>query len=187
MQSVQLSAFLMLGVFIIIATTSSDLQKNTEKENTCPVVTCGAAGANGLPGRDGRDGPKGEKGDLGLQGPRGLQGLPGKVGPAGLKGDKGSEGTKGEKGSSEGDGQQSVQSMIEKLTTLQDNFNKLKNGKEVGSKLFVTDGLEYNYETARRVCSRAGGLVAAPRTADENHALQEIVSKHDKRSLPWNN
>nr|XP_033798676.1 pulmonary surfactant-associated protein D-like [Geotrypetes seraphini] len=127
---------------------------------------------------------------LGLQGPQGPQGLPGKVGRAGLKGDKGSEGTKGEKGSSEGDGlQQSVQRMNEQLTTLQDNFNKYLKaliftiGKEVGSKLFVTDGLEYDYETARRVCSRAGGLVAAPRTADENHALQEIVSKHDKRAF----
>nr|XP_033798851.1 mannose-binding protein-like [Geotrypetes seraphini] len=207
MQSVQLSAFLMLGVFIIIATSSSDLQKSTEKENNCP--TCGAAGANGLPDQDARDGSKGEKRDLGLQGPQGLEGLPGKEGQAGLKGDKRSAGTKGQKRSSDGlqqlndqltafqenfntfkNGlQQSVQRMNEQLTTLQDNFIKYLKalifsvGKEVGSKLFVTDGLEYNYEKARRVCSRAGGLVAAPRTADENHALQEMVLKYNKQAF----
>nr|XP_033798850.1 pulmonary surfactant-associated protein D-like [Geotrypetes seraphini] len=220
MQSVQLSAFLMLGVFIIIATSSSDLQKSTEKENNCP--TCGAAGVNGLPGRDARDGPKGEKRDLGLQGPQGPQGVPVKEGPAGLKGDKrsagtkgkkgssegdgpqgvpvkegpadlkgekDSAGTKGEKGSSEGDGQQSVQSMIEKLTILQDNFNKLKNaliftiGKEVGSKLYVTNGLQYEYWTARNICFRDKGQIAAPRTADENDVLQEIVLKHQKKAF----
>ncbi|XP_030060735.1 mannose-binding protein A [Microcaecilia unicolor] len=196
MQSLQLSVFLMLGMFIIIATSSPNPQSSTEKDNTCSMVACGAAGANGLPGRDGRDGregPKGEKGDLGLQGSRGLQGPPGKAGPAGpagLKGDKGSMGTKGEKGSSEDNGMQlAVRLMNEQLRTLQDNFNKFKKififsiGKEVGRKIFVTNGLEYDYETASRMCSRAGGLVASPKNADENLALQEIVSKHDKRSF----
>ncbi|XP_029465325.1 pulmonary surfactant-associated protein D-like isoform X1 [Rhinatrema bivittatum] len=152
----------------------------------------GKAGPVGLKGDKGPLGPKGEKGssgDAGLQGLKGLQGPPGQAGPVGLKGDKGPLGPKGEKGSSEDAAsnlQQQVNDVKQQLKTLQDSFNKYKKalvfhiGKEVGRKFFVTDGFEYNYETAAKKCSGAGGLLASPKNAEENLALQEIVQLHNK-------
>lgn len=194
MQPIQLSSSLIiLGMFITAATSSPELPKGTEKANTCSVIACGTPGANGLPGRDGRDGregPKGEKGDSGLQG-RGLQGFPGKAGPVGLKGDKGTVGPKGEKGSTGSNEliQQKIKVLDEQLQPLIESFSKYRKalifsiGKEAGRKIFATDGLEYNYDSAKLLCSRAGGLLASPKNAEESNALKEIVSKHNKRAI----
>ncbi|KAM4702870.1 uncharacterized protein WCC33_011406 [Rhinophrynus dorsalis] len=181
-----LLCLLMLGVSLKAHTT--DTHKCDEITNTCAVISCGTHSSSGMPGRDGRDGKegtKGEKGDRGLQGSRGNQGAPGKLGPPGVKGEKGSPGQKGEQGksaTSEVDvvkGQ--LKSLQEELHILQASFNKYNKilifhgGKQSGEKVFVTNGQEENFESAQKTCKEAGGILATPRNAAENNAVQEIL------------
>ncbi|KAK6484063.1 mannose-binding protein A-like [Huso huso] len=149
----------------------------------------GVPGNNGLHGRDGRDGregPKGEKGDIGSPGQRGVQGPPGKMGPVGPQGKPGLLGTKGQKGE---DGRAAtpcdmgrVAALEAGLSTLQNNFNKLEKVlqllqvKKVGQKHYATDGRVMNFESARKKCQTIGGLLAMPKTEEENKVIQDFVS-----------
>ncbi|KAG9466814.1 hypothetical protein GDO78_016033, partial [Eleutherodactylus coqui] len=138
----------------------TDNGKCEDVPNTCAVITCSAHHPSGLPGRDGRDGkegPKGEKGEKGPQGSRGIQGPPGKLGPPGEKGERGSVGEKGEQG-------------VSATSVL-----LFHGGKQSGDKVFVTNGLEENFENSQKTCKEAGGVLATPRNAAENSAAQEIL------------
>ncbi|XP_030059122.1 mannose-binding protein [Microcaecilia unicolor] len=174
----------------IVITMAPDSGKCEEISNTCAVISCGTHSHNGLPGRDGRDGkegPKGEKGDLGLQGLRGLQGPPGKAGPTGPKGAKGPPGEKGQEGKSGlldlEDLKSQFRALGGQMQTLQDKLEKQQKillflgGKKIGGKMFVTNGKEENFETAREKCAEAGGLLAAPRNEAENTAIQDLLQR----------
>ncbi|XP_069835331.1 mannose-binding protein C-like isoform X2 [Dendropsophus ebraccatus] len=159
MKLIQLCSFLLYGLFLN-AHTTTDNARCEEVSNTCAVISCGTHSHSGFPGRDGRDGkegPKGEKGDKGAQGSRGIQGPPGKLGPPGVKGEKGSVGQKGEQG-------------VSATSVL-----LFHGGKQSGDKVFVTNGLEENFENAQKTCREAGGALATPRSAAENIATQEIL------------
>ncbi|MGH0170884.1 UNVERIFIED_CONTAM: hypothetical protein FKN15_067559 [Acipenser sinensis] len=120
----------------------------------------GVPGNNGLHGRDGRDGregPKGEKGHIGSPGQRGVQGPPGKMGPVGPQGKPGLLGTKGQKGE---DGRAVLQ---------------LLQVKKVGQKHYATDGRVMNFESARKKCQTSGGLLAMPKTEEENKVIHDFL------------
>ncbi|XP_029465327.1 mannose-binding protein-like [Rhinatrema bivittatum] len=189
MHFVQVFNIITMGIFLVIA-SNSESSKCEEVTNTCAVLSFGNPGINGLPGRDGRDGKegqKGEKGDVGLQGMRGLQGPPGKVGPIGPKGAKGPPGEKGQEGKSGvmelDDLKAQFRALEGEIQTLKDNFEKQQKilffhgGKRIGEKVFVTNGKEENFETAKEKCEQAGGLLAAPKNEAENTAIQEILQK----------
>ncbi|KAM5141290.1 pulmonary surfactant-associated protein D-like [Mantella aurantiaca] len=190
MNMLRILNILLLGVSInALMSTSTDNGKCEEFSNTCAVFSCGSQRTPALPGRDGRDGkegPKGEKGEKGQQGPRGSQGPPGKIGPPGVKGDKGSIGQKGEQGvsaTSEVDTVKDQLKVFEKeLHLLQASLNKYNKillfhgGKQAGEKVFVTNGIEENFENAQKTCKEAGGNLATPRNAAENSATQEILN-----------
>ncbi|XP_075697849.1 pulmonary surfactant-associated protein D-like [Rhinoderma darwinii] len=187
MRLIQLFSFLLCGPFLN-AHTTTDNGRCEEVTNTCAVISCSTHSPSGLPGRDGRDGKEGsqgEKGDQGLQGSRGIQGPPGKLGPPGAKGDKGSVGQKGEQGVSATSEVQVVKEQLSafhrELETFQASLAKYKKillfhgGKQSGDKVFVTNGLEENFENAQKTCREAGGVLATPRNAAENSAAQEIL------------
>ncbi|KAM4636301.1 pulmonary surfactant-associated protein D-like isoform 1-T1 [Discoglossus pictus] len=169
-----------------------------ESPTQCSVIQ----GLPGLNGRDGRDGLKGDPGPPGETGIRGIAGPPGKVGPKGNEGVKGNDGAKGPPGSTGQKGEKSnsnfpaletlkqqVASMDGRLSTLQSNIAAQKKallfsrGTNAGDKLFVTNGVETNYNGAKTTCSGAGGHVASPRNAEENQAVLAIASQYSK--LPF--
>ncbi|KAM9324939.1 pulmonary surfactant-associated protein D [Gastrophryne carolinensis] len=174
-------------------THTADEGKCEEFTNTCAVISCTSQRSTGLPGRDGRDGkegPKGEKGDKGQQGSRGNQGPPGKLGPPGIKGDKGSVGQKGEQGISATSEVDIVREQLKgferEMQLIRASLKKYNNillfhgGKQAGEKVFVTNGLEESFENAQKTCKEAGGNLAAPKSAAENSAAQEILHTHNK-------
>uniref|UniRef100_A0A6I8QBW8 Mannose binding lectin 2 n=1 Tax=Xenopus tropicalis TaxID=8364 RepID=A0A6I8QBW8_XENTR len=185
---VRLNMIKVLSLLMLCVCLKADNGKCEEMTSTCAVVTCGAHSSTGLPGRDGRDGkegPKGEKGDKGLQGSRGIQGPPGKIGPPGVKGEMGSVGEKGDPGRSASSEVEVVKGQVKalegQLHLLQENFNKYNKillfhgGKKAGEKIFVTNGHEESFENALKTCKEAGGKLATPKNAAENHAVQEIL------------
>lgn len=187
MRLIQLFSFLLYGL-LLNAHVTTDNGKCEEVTNTCAVISCRTHSPSGLPGRDGRDGKegtKGEKGERGPQGSRGAQGPPGKLGPPGVKGEKGSTGQKGEQGvsaTSEVDVvKEQFNSFKKELETFQASLTKYKKillfhgGKQSGDKVFVTNGLEENFENSQKTCKEAGGVLATPRNAAENSAAQEIL------------
>ncbi|XP_038599237.1 pulmonary surfactant-associated protein D-like [Tachyglossus aculeatus] len=186
MNLLQVLQALLMGLFLEVA-SSPNACSCEQKGNSCMVVPCGLPGSNGLPGRDGKEGSKGEKGD---QGARGTLGPPGKLGPPGTKGDKGVSGLKGQKGDSGGNEINQLRAQMSALQaemkSLQATINKIQKavlfptGRSANGKLFLTTGSEGNFETAKKTCSEAGGLVASPGSASENSALQQMVNLHGK-------
>ncbi|XP_018411418.1 PREDICTED: pulmonary surfactant-associated protein D-like [Nanorana parkeri] len=67
------------------------------------------------------------------------------------------------------------------LHLLQASLKKYNNillfhgGKQAGEKVFVTNGLEENFENAQKTCKEAGGNLATARNAADNSAVQEIL------------
>lgn len=180
----------MLIVLAVLITMS-----HSETPATCSVIQ----GLPGLNGRDGASGPKGDpgvRGEPGIPGERGNPGPPGKVGPKGnpgekgnagipgLTGNKGEKGDKGEKGISGVDGAKTV-AMESQIASLERTVAWLKNvflfygGKEVGNKIFLTNGRKQNFANAQAMCREAGGNLATPRNAAENKALQELLQSKD--------
>uniref|UniRef100_A0A8D0BHF3 C-type lectin domain-containing protein n=1 Tax=Salvator merianae TaxID=96440 RepID=A0A8D0BHF3_SALMN len=145
---------------LLVTATDPDHCRCEDKLNY--IIRDGIPGANGLPGRDGLSGPKGEKGEQGL---RGIQGPPGKVGPPGQKGDHGPVGDKGPKGDSD------VSVLLH------------HRGAIVGEKIFKTDDTKGTYEKAISECVAAGGILASPRNAAENSALQQMVVQYKKNII----
>ncbi|KAJ7324375.1 hypothetical protein JRQ81_017395 [Phrynocephalus forsythii] len=186
---VQVFTIVVLSMVVVLQATDPDECRCEEKVNVC-VVRDGSPGSNGLPGRDGFPGPKGERGEQGL---RGIQGPPGKVGPPGQKGDHGPTGERGSPGRCD-DSELTVlktqmQDLQAQLQALKEEVTKnvkvlrLPDGIRVGEKVFHTSGLRGVYETAKAKCVQAGGVLASPRNADENHALLEIVKSHNVNAV----
>ncbi|XP_077310058.1 pulmonary surfactant-associated protein D-like [Lithobates pipiens] len=48
--------------------------------------------------------------------------------------------------------------------------------KEVGGKVFVTNGRKENQNDAQNICKEVGGSLATPRNAEENSAILEIIN-----------
>ncbi|KAM4636535.1 pulmonary surfactant-associated protein D-like [Discoglossus pictus] len=178
---------LLLGVSLVASSTQICQDPDT---NSYSIITCGAPGEDGLPGIDGKEGPQGDKGEIGppgLVGPEGPQGI---VGSPGVRGEPGLQGQKGDKGDSAVPVLDSlklqVSSMDGRLNSLQSNIAGLKKavlfsrGTSAGSKLYVTNGVETNYDNAKVQCANAGGQLAAPRNAEENQAVATIVSQHNR-------
>ncbi|ELW69395.1 Mannose-binding protein C [Tupaia chinensis] len=135
---------------------------------------------NGFPGKDGRDGAKGEKGEPG-QGLRGLQGPPGKVGPPGPPGVPGAVGQKGDRGGSSVYRYDSGPADAERQA-LRSELEQVKNwllfslGKKVGKKLYLIKNKEMTFNSVKNLCAQFQGSVATPRNAEENEAIQSLVS-----------
>ncbi|XP_034280803.2 pulmonary surfactant-associated protein D-like [Pantherophis guttatus] len=156
----------------------------------------GKIGVPGPPGVKGSVGEKGAKGDMGvkgLQGPPGPQGPVGKAGSPGPKGDKGTTGERGIKGDS---GLSEVNLLKTKVSALEGQLKALQasfatyqkvatfpGGRIVGTKVFITNGYEGNFDDLRQRCGRAGGQLAAPRTLAENDAVQKIVVQYNKSAF----
>lgn len=133
----------------------------------------GPKGDKGEPGRDGRDGDKGEtgatgpqglqgeKGEQGPRGERGPQGEPGKdglQGPKGEKGDKGDKGDKGEPGEKGAIDQEQLESINQKLSTLESKLQNAKESAEDGKNADVADEiqkLQYEIDTLRSQVAHA--------------------------------
>ncbi|XP_011359933.1 mannose-binding protein C [Pteropus vampyrus] len=171
--------FLLLSV-VTASCTEAETWENLQK--TCPVITCGSPGISGFPGKDGRDGAKGEKGEPG-QGLRGLQGPPGKLGPQGISGAPGNPGAVGPKGdpgicldcdtslaASEREALRSELGQIKKWLTF-------SLGKQVGKKLFLTNGESMTFDRVKDLCTQFEASVATPMNAEENQAIQNVARK----------
>ncbi|XP_062944203.1 mannose-binding protein A-like [Cynocephalus volans] len=167
----------------VVTVSWSETKTCEDAQKTCSVITCGIPVTNGTPGRDGRDGPKGEKGDPG-KGLRGSQGPPGKLGPPGGPGSPGGPGPKGQKGDR---GDSSVADM--KLAILEREIRDLKSeldrtkklqtfslGKKAGKKLYVTNGEKLPFSKVKALCAELQTTVAAPRSAEENKAIQDMAT-----------
>ncbi|KAM5140402.1 uncharacterized protein ACMZJ9_014232 [Mantella aurantiaca] len=48
-------------------------------------------------------------------------------------------------------------------------------GKEVGSKVFLSNGWQENFDNAQKTCIEAGGTLATPRNAAENSAIMGVI------------
>ncbi|XP_077310070.1 uncharacterized protein LOC143930048 isoform X1 [Lithobates pipiens] len=48
--------------------------------------------------------------------------------------------------------------------------------KEVGGKVFVTNGRKENHNDAQNICKEVGGSLATPRNEEENSVLHEIIN-----------
>ncbi|XP_077206967.1 pulmonary surfactant-associated protein D-like [Paroedura picta] len=59
----------------------------------------------------------------------------------------------------------------------------MPNGVMVGGKIFKTDGSTGDYETAKNICSQMGAMIASPRNAAENKAVQQIVQWQNRKAL----
>ncbi|XP_072279877.1 mannose-binding protein C-like [Pyxicephalus adspersus] len=189
-------------ILIVVALTFTLSQ--SEKPAVCSVVQ-GLPGLNGRDGRDGAIGPKGERGEPGTPGERGTSGPPGKVGPKGIPGEKGNNGVvgptgnkgekgdkgvglpgekgqKGEKGSPDVESAKKTFDMERRIISLEKKMSWVKSvmllfgGKEVGNKVFVTNGQEGNFYDAQKMCREAGGNLATPRNEAENSALRGMLS-----------
>ncbi|XP_063814825.1 collectin-43-like isoform X2 [Pseudophryne corroboree] len=140
--------------------------------DTSPVCSV-VQGLPGLNGRDGRDGVNGLKGDPGPPGEQGTPGIrggngpPGKVGPSGSPGDKGTSGEKGDKGATGDIGAPAVAYFQSGVVTS-------------GNKIYVTNGLEGNYDTALATCRGAQGTLPTPLNRFENDALQQLAKARGK-------
>ncbi|XP_008050078.1 mannose-binding protein C [Carlito syrichta] len=177
-----LTPLLRLLLLSVIAATYSEMVTCEDVQKTCPVIACSSPGIIGLPGRDGRDGIKGEKGEPG-QGLRGLQGPPGKLGPAGNPGPPGSPGPVGQKG------ERGESSKCDSCLTdsegkfLQSELDSVKKwlifslGKQVGKKLFLTNGEKMTFDGVKALCAQFQASVATPRNAEENMAIQQVVKE----------
>ncbi|KAG8435016.1 hypothetical protein GDO86_013107 [Hymenochirus boettgeri] len=141
---------------------STENAKCDDLSGSCAVFSCGTRGSNGLPGRDGRDG---------------------KEGPKGEKGERGQKGEQGRSATSEVEVvKEHLKAVEKKLQLMQENFNKYNKillfhgGKQVGEKVFVTNGHQENFESSQKSCKDAGGNLATPKNAAENIAVQEILN-----------
>ncbi|XP_045423785.1 mannose-binding protein C [Lemur catta] len=166
----------------VVAACYSEIVTSEDIQKTCPVIACGTPGINGFPGKDGRDGIKGEKGEPG-QGLRGLQGPPGKVGPPGNSGPPGLPGAKGQKGDpgkSPDCDCRAAASEREALRLKLDRINQwltFSLGKQVGQKIFLTNGEAMTFDRVKVLCAQLQGSVATPRNAEENTAIQNLVKE----------
>lgn len=59
----------------------------------------------------------------------------------------------------------------------------MPNGMIVGGKIFKTDGSKGDYETAIIFCSQMGAMIASPRNAAENKAVQQIAQWQNTKIL----
>uniref|UniRef100_A0A8I3W9H7 Mannose-binding protein C n=2 Tax=Callithrix jacchus TaxID=9483 RepID=A0A8I3W9H7_CALJA len=144
----------------VLVASYSETVTSEDAQKTCPtVIACSSPGINGFPGKDGRDGTKGEKGEPG-QGLRGLQGPPGKLGPPGNPGPSGSPGAKGQKG--------------DPGASPGVTFSL---GKQVGKKLFLTNGETMTFDKVKALCAQFQASVATPMNQAENTALQSLVKE----------
>uniref|UniRef100_A0A8D1EFN0 Mannose-binding protein C n=1 Tax=Sus scrofa TaxID=9823 RepID=A0A8D1EFN0_PIG len=170
-----MSLFPSLHLLLLIVMTAShtETEKCEDIQNTCLVISCNSPGINGLPGKDGHDGAKGEKGEPG-QGLIGLQGLPGMVGPQGSPGIPGLPGLKGQKGDSGIDPGNSLANLRSEL----DNIKKwliFAQGKQVGKKLYLTNGKKMSFNGVKALCAQFQASVATPTNSRENQAIQELA------------
>ncbi|XP_053548855.1 pulmonary surfactant-associated protein D-like [Bombina bombina] len=186
MQLLQTLGALLLAISLVA--TNTEICQNPER-TSCALITC-SPGKDGLPGKEGMEGPKGEKGERGPQGPIGLQGPQGISGPPGSRGEQGPQGQRGEKGDSGAPALEAlkiqVTSLERRLTSLQATVDVQKKallfsrGTNAADKLFVTNDVEDNYNTAKSTCVKAGGQLASPQNANENQAVAAILSQYDK-------
>nr|XP_012323016.1 mannose-binding protein C isoform X1 [Aotus nancymaae] len=167
----------------VLAASYSETVTSEDAQKTCPaVIACSSPGINGFPGKDGRDGTKGEKGEPG-QGLRGLQGPPGKLGPPGNPGPSGSTGAKGQKGDP-GASRDCDSSLVNsERKALQTEMNRIKKwvtfslGKQVGQKLFLTNGETMTFDKVKALCAQFQASVATPMSQAENTAIQSLVKE----------
>uniref|UniRef100_A0A8D1LWB5 Mannose-binding protein C n=2 Tax=Sus scrofa TaxID=9823 RepID=A0A8D1LWB5_PIG len=147
-----MSLFPSLHLLLLIVMTASHTEtENCEDiQNTCLVISCNSPGINGLPGKDGHDGAKGEKGEPG-QGLIGLQGLPGMVGPQGSPG---------------------IPGLVQALWV---QWLIFAQGKQVGKKLYLTNGKKMSFNGVKALCAQFQASVATPTNSRENQAIQELA------------
>uniref|UniRef100_A0A8D1Z900 Mannose-binding protein C n=1 Tax=Sus scrofa TaxID=9823 RepID=A0A8D1Z900_PIG len=147
-----MSLFPSLHLLLLIVMTASHTEtENCEDiQNTCLVISCDSPGINGLPGKDGHDGAKGEKGEPG-QGLIGLQGLPGMVGPQGSPG---------------------IPGLVQALWV---QWLIFAQGKQVGKKLYLTNGKKMSFNGVKALCAQFQASVATPTNSRENQAIQELA------------
>ncbi|XP_075207802.1 uncharacterized protein LOC142312700 [Anomaloglossus baeobatrachus] len=162
-----------------------------ERGLTGPPGTTGAMGTAGVKGQIGNSGIQGVKGDRGLPGSSGAAGAPGIAGAKGATGAPGIPGAKGTAGA-KGDPDTTLSTKIvnleKKIADLEKNLISLKkvcyfqSGVVTsGSKIYVTNGKEGNYDTAKATCQGAQGTMPNPLNSAENAALLQIVKAGGKR------
>ncbi|XP_077311851.1 mannose-binding protein A-like [Lithobates pipiens] len=183
-QIVKVLGVLLLHVALVTPATQVCYDSS---ENAYSIITCGAPGKNGKNGTNGERGEKGETGPAGPQGLPGSQGPAGVAGPPGPRGEQGPSGAKGERGDSA-----NADVAIKKITDLESQIASLEKkwsswtksvmlfldvgAKEVGGKVFVTNGRKENQNDAQNICKGVGGSLATPRNAEENSAILEIIN-----------
>lgn len=168
----------------------------------------GEVGTPGMEGSAGARGPTGLKGERGAPGERGVPGIAGAAGPAGVigpqgppgargisgpKGDRGAPGDKGAKGES---GLPDLAALRQQVAALQTQLQRLQSalsqykkvvmfpdGRSGGAKIFKIGGLENTFAEAQKICQRAGGEIASPRSAAENEAAQQLAIARNKNVL----
>ncbi|XP_017391847.1 mannose-binding protein C [Cebus imitator] len=167
----------------VLAASYSETVTSEDAQKTCPaVIACSSPGINGFPGKDGRDGTKGEKGEPG-QGLRGLQGPPGKLGPPGNPGPSGSPGAKGQKGDPGASPDCDCSLVNSERKALQTEMNRIKKwvtfslGKQIGKKLFLTNGETMTFDKVKALCAQFQASVATPMNQAENTAIQSLVKE----------
>ncbi|XP_009466433.1 PREDICTED: pulmonary surfactant-associated protein A-like [Nipponia nippon] len=136
---------------------------------TCHAL-CKCPGIPGLPGIPGS--LKGQPRVPGLLGPSGsLMGLPGRYRLPWLEGLPDSLDTE----------------LRNVLVNLKHRLSRLEgvlalNGKirEVGEKIFASNGKEVDFASALESCEEAGGTLAAPMNEEENKAILDIVKQYNR-------
>ncbi|KAM4636534.1 pulmonary surfactant-associated protein D-like [Discoglossus pictus] len=128
--------------------------------------------------------------DPGPQGPPGPKGSQGPPGPQGPRGEQGPEGEKDLACAAEcRSASQQIQRFEGLLSELQLRIKIISRvaifngGSSFGQKLYVSKGEEGNYDDAKSACSKDGGQVASPRSAEENEAVLKLVKKHSKSAF----
>ncbi|XP_054428427.1 mannose-binding protein C [Pteronotus mesoamericanus] len=179
-RTTSLLPLLSLLLLSVVTASCSETEPCEKPPQICPVITCGSPGINGFPGKDGHDGAKGEKGEPG-QGLKGVQGPPGKVGPPGNPGVPGLPGGVGQKGDPGQCPDCDNDLAASEREALRSQLNHIKNllifsvGKQVGRKVFFTNGEKKNFEEVKALCAQFQGSVATPKNAQENEAILDIA------------
>ncbi|XP_056388369.1 pulmonary surfactant-associated protein D-like [Hyla sarda] len=150
----------------------------------------------GLPGIKGTAGPPGPQGKQGPPGPRGEKGDSATAATEALKKEMSTLTSKVNSLQSKVNQQETATEALKKekstltvkVNSLQSKVNQqenvlllVKGVYSVGEKIFVSNGEQTNYNTAKAVCVKRGGQLASPRNAVENDAVNRIQTQLNAR------
>ncbi|XP_068112000.1 pulmonary surfactant-associated protein D-like isoform X2 [Hyperolius riggenbachi] len=143
---------LVCGVLLLhvsLVSAGTQICQNSD-ENAYSIITFGKPGKDGTPGINGVHGVKGEKGDTALLSMK-----------------------------------QQISSLNSRLLNLQTSLDTkveglkkalafFKGAAKSGTKIFVSNGVEANYNDTMNICAKDGGQLATPQNAEENAAVLNV-------------